>query len=109
MPFLVFVSPPFIDGVCTAFFFYKTGGLALRLRQLFSHGFNKDVISQLKMNLQDIIFLMMYIFVLVYLCIKMPMTSSFVRATPLGRKKSTEKELYIMSIHYFRGHFLACT
>ena len=91
------------------FFLYKTGGLALRLRQLFLHGFNKDVISQHEMNLQDIIFLMMFIFVLVYLCIKMLMTSSFVRATPLGRKKSTEKEPYIMNIHLLRGHFLSCT
>ena len=35
----------------------------LRLRQLFSYGLNKEAISQHKMNLQEIIFLMMYIFV----------------------------------------------
>ena len=57
-------------------------------------GIIKNVISQHKMNLHDIIFLMMYIFVLVYLFIfKMPMTSSFVCTTlNLGRKKSTRTE-----------------
>ena len=47
------------------------------------------------MNLHEIIFLMMYIFVLVYLCIKKlhVMTSSFVCATlNFGRKKSTGTE-----------------
>ena len=45
------------------------------------------------MNVQEIIFLMMYMFVQVYLCIMMLMTSSFVCATlNLGRKKSTGTE-----------------
>ena len=45
------------------------------------------------MNLQDIIFWMMYIFIKVYLFIKMLMTSSFVCATlNLVRKKSTGTE-----------------
>ena len=45
------------------------------------------------MNLQDIIFLMMSIFVLEYLFIKMLMTSSFVcMILNLGRKKSTGTE-----------------
>ena len=49
--------------------------------------------SQHKMNIQDIIFLMMYIFIYVYLFIKMLMTSCFVCATlNLGRKKSTGTE-----------------
>ena len=49
--------------------------------------------SQHKMNIQDIIFLMMYIFIMVYLFIKILMTSCFVCATlNLGRKKSTGTE-----------------
>ena len=49
--------------------------------------------SQHKMNIQDIIFLMMYIFIWVYLFIKMLMTSCFVCATlNLVRKKSTGTE-----------------
>ena len=51
--------------------------------------------SQHKMNIQDIIFLMVYIFVLVYLFIKILMTSCFVCATlNLGRKKSAGTEPY---------------
>ena len=56
--------------------------------------------SQHKINIQDIIFLMMYIFIKVYLFIKILMTSCFAFATlNLGRKKSTGTEPYFIFCH----------